>query len=80
MISASELNSISTEAKNLLDEEQAKAELEKLDVLLREKAAHGCFDASFLYLSNIAIRQLRQLGYSVEYDEDDYNYVISWSK
>jgi hypothetical protein len=78
MISASELKSISTEAKNRLDEESAKVELEKLDELLRVKAAQGWFATSVVHLSEIVIRRLRQLGYVVKYDEDDY--LISWSK
>jgi len=78
MISASELKSISTEAKNRLDEESAKVELEKLDELLRAKAAQGWFATSVDHLSEIAIRRLRQLGYVAKYDGDDY--LISWSK
>ena len=78
MISASELKSIATEAKNRLDEENAKVELEKLDELLRVKAAQGWFATSVTVLSEITIRRLRQLGYVVKYDEDDY--LISWSK
>jgi hypothetical protein len=78
MISASELNSISTEAKNRLDEESAKVELEKLDVLLRVKAAQGWFATSVDHLSEIAVRRLRQLGYVVESRDDDY--LISWMK
>jgi hypothetical protein len=77
MISASELKSISTEAKNRLDEESAKVELEKLDVLLKVKAAQGCFAASVDHLSEIALRRLRQLGYVVKYEDD---YLISWMK
>jgi hypothetical protein len=78
MISASELKSIATEAKNRLDEESAKVELEKLDVLLRVKAAQGWFATSVDHLSEIAIRRLRQLGYVVKYAWDDY--LISWMK
>ena len=78
MISASELKSISTEAKNRLDEESAKVELEKLDELLRVKAANGWFATSVNHLSEIALHRLRQLGYVVKYDDDDY--LISWSK
>lgn len=76
MISASELKSIATEAKNRLDEESAKVELEKLDELLRVKAAQGWFATSFDHLSEIAVRCLRQLGYVVESRDDDY--LISW--
>jgi hypothetical protein len=72
------LKSISTEAKNRLDEENAKVELEKLDEFLKVKAAQGCFATCVTVLSEIAIRRLRQLGYVVKYDEDDY--IISWTK
>jgi hypothetical protein len=71
------LKSISTEAKNRLDEENAKVELEKLDELLKVKAAQGCFATSVTVLSVIAIRRLRQLGYVVDCDDD---YLISWMK
>jgi hypothetical protein len=77
MISASELNDIATEAKNRLDEENAKVELEKLDVVFREKAAGGENGTYVKYLSQNTISRLRQLGYKVEYDDD---YYISWLK
>lgn len=77
MISASELNAIATEAKLHLDEENTKVELEKLDLIFREKAAEGENGAFVQYLSQNTIAQLRQLGYKVEYDDD---YWISWVK
>jgi hypothetical protein len=82
MISASELNSISTEAKNRLDEESAKVEFEKLDELLRVKAAQGWFATRVDHLSEIAVRRLRHLGYIVQSRCDDYldDYLISWTK
>jgi sensor c-di-GMP phosphodiesterase-like protein len=77
MISAAELNDIATEAKNRLDEEYARVELENLDVALRRSAECGEHSTYVQYLSQNAISRLRQLGYKVEYDDD---YYISWSK
>lgn len=78
MISASELNAIATEAKNRIEEENAKVELEKVDKLLRVKAENGWLSTSLDHLSQIAICRLRQLGYKVEYD--DGQYFVSWDK
>jgi hypothetical protein len=78
MISAAELNDIATEAKNRLDEENARVELEKLfEGTLRRSAECGRHSTCVQYLSQNAISRLRQLGYKVEYDDD---YWISWSK
>jgi hypothetical protein len=79
MITAKELNSISTEAMNHRDEEHAKAELEALDVLLREKAETGLFCITVDQLSRFTITYLRQFGYAVEYRGIRGDYQISWN-